>query len=919
MEERGISTPVPAHAETELRSRVRADAMLGSGAAILPPSPDLARQALPRTGQAHQTRVIDVPQRIIHQPRDLVDAITHFGILAVVLLLAVFGQETAAGVTEDVVDVVNATARQVLLLPIAVLEGLVVFAVPVMVLALHLVRRQWRPLIEAVLAAAIAATIALTGSHLLEMLGPTYAITVGLTQVGTGAPVAAFSATVAAIAAMLSVVGRSSSSRLIRWSWTALGVIVVLAVIQRDQTLAGAIITLLFGRAIGLLARFIGGARSTRARGVSLVAGLRRAGFSPDLVLRLDADDALTASIVTSGASVGHNTPLTIEPSPASTPIHSASIHSAPNNSTAPAPLTPLDSEVPDPLPLGPEVERILCEPSRHDGPWRRYAVIAGTRRLDAQVLDDDRQVLGVLSSLWEQFRLRGIERPRTSTVQEAAEHGALMSLAAAELGVRVPRISGLAQSGDSIVLVRDHAADTVPLVSVPPSAITDAVADEVWAQIRRAHDAGLAHRSIDATALLLDGEGRVWVDRWDSGSIASSELARRMDGVQTLVTLALLIGEERAISSASRALATSHLAELAPLLQRVVLTAHTAASLKRARKLLPRLRERLGALIPTVADIEPQPIQRFTLTQALSAVVLLGALVILFGTFSWSDIVRAFRHANPWWLVGAFLAGLSTYLGAAIGLKAFTQETLGLWRTTLVQVASSIVSLVAPAGVGPAAVDLRYLTREKVPVALAAATVTLTQVSRILTTVALLLVVTVASGSTSPGGGITPASAIPVLVGVVVALAIVGGLVAMPRIRAWVAQRVRPILRQIWPRVVWVVSSPVRLILGISGNALQAVGYVAAFGMTLAAFGHSLPISTLAITYLVSQSAGSMIPSPAGIGPVEVALTSGLALAGVPSGIALSATIVFRVLTLLARIPIGWVALKYLQSRHVL
>lgn len=918
MENGAGGTPVPAYAETELRSRLRAGVTLGSGAGVLPLSPELTRKALPRTRPTHSTRLVDAPERIVKQPRDLVDALIHLAIVAGVLVLAVFGQQTAAGVTEDVVDVVNATARQFLLLPVAVAEGLVVFTIPVIVLAMQIIRRQWRELIEAVIAAVLASGLAILASGIVSDLGSTYAIKVGLTRATTGGEVAAFSAYLAGISALLTVSGRSSS-RLIRWSWLAVSLVAVLAVIQGNQTLAGAIIAVLAARAIGLFTRYIGGVRSTRASGPTLITGLRRAGLSPDLVVRLDADpgDTLTATLVTAVQTVGHNAPPAPVTESAREPL-SPEHQDLARIASEPDPLSPSpDTEVPDPLPLGEEVEALLAEPTHPQGPWRRYAVISPEGRRDAQVLDADRQVLGVLASAWEQVRLRGIERPRSSTVQEAAEHSSLMTLATREAGVRVPALHGVAESGDSIVLIRENVG-AAPLAAVPAAALTDDVLDDVWGQVRIAHNAGIAHRALDAQNIRLDGEGRVWLDRWDSGSIAAPEIARRIDGVQVLVTLALLVGEDRAVASAGRNLSTRYLAELSPLLQQVILTAETRASLRKTRKLLPALRERLSSLIPAAAA-EPAPIQRFTLKQALSAAVLVVALTVLFGTFTWSDIVGSFQDANPWWLAGAFGAALSTYLGAAIGLKAFTPERLGLWRTTLVQVAASIVALVAPAGVGPAAVDLRYLTREKVPVTLAAATVTLTQVSRVLTTVVLLVVITVASGTTGRSGGVTQMSAGPVLVGILVALALVGILVAIPRIRNWAGARVRPVLQQIGPRILWVVSSPVRLLTGLAGNALQTVGYVAAFGMTLAAFGETLPISTLAITYLVSQSAGSAVPSPAGIGPVEVALTSGLAIAGIPSGIALSATIVFRVLTLLARIPLGWLALKYLQGRNVL
>ena len=60
-------------------------------------------------------------------------------------------------------------------------------------------------------------------------------------------------------------------------------------------------------------------------------------------------------------------------------------------------------------------------------------------------------------------------------------------------------------------------------------------------------------------------------------------------------------------------------------------------------------------------------------------------------------------------------------------------------------------------------------------------------------------------------------------------------------------------------------------------------------------------------------------MPTPAGIGAVELALASGLTVAGIPASAALSVTLVFRVLTLWLRIPVGWLALRYLQKTNAL
>ena len=69
------------------------------------------------------------------------------------------------------------------------------------------------------------------------------------------------------------------------------------------------------------------------------------------------------------------------------------------------------------------------------------------------------------------------------------------------------------------------------------------------------------------------------------------------------------------------------------------------------------------------------------------------------------------------------------TYVAAAWSLSGFVSERLNFIRTMLAQVAGSFVTLVTPAAVGGAALNVRYLQRNKVPPAVAAASVGVAQV----------------------------------------------------------------------------------------------------------------------------------------------------------------------------------------------
>ncbi len=876
--------------------------------ALTPPLPVTTTPAIPThaPAPAHKAvQLVDVEERTIRRAGDLVNAVLGALGIVLILLLAVYGRETTEGVMQDVQDVVEGTLRDIFLLPIQLIEGIVVFVVPVALAVSLIVKRHWRTLLRAITAGVLGVLLALAGLWAVDLLPLANPLRMGLTLNAQWIIVPALSAFVAALAAALTATGKASSGSTIRWSWYALLLVLVLAVIQGDLNIVGATASLLLGRVVGYLTRWTIGVHSTRATGPTLIAGLRRAGLDPERVVRLNAGPGEARStLITSTAPVGHNAQFLVDDGDAfARGVDDGLPHmfSAPHS----------DSSRPDPAPIDTATLRLMGSrrANTSNGP-REYAVWSGDARSHVEVLDDDRQVVGFLANLWETIRIRGTDARVSPGLRENAERAALMAFAAGAAGVSTPQIRGIARISDSVIFVEDDVPGGRRLSEL--TVVDDPVLDSLWRQLRDAHDHGIAHRSLSAEQVIVDADGAPWIVGWRDGDIAASELSRRIDLAQTLCLLAGQFGAERALSTANRNLTDGQLASIAPLLQMVTLPQSTRELVSRA--VLTELRDALTMLIPT-ADAEPLQLRRFSPKTLFTVTMLLIAVFLVLGSLNFEEVVASFREANPWWLVAAFVAGISTFFGAALGLVAFTPEKIGLWRTTLAEVAAGIIAIVAPAGVGPAAVEIRYLTKSGIASPLAVATVSLAMVSRFIGTVVMLALITFMTGS---GGSITlPSTA--VVVGIVLVVAVVGILVAIPAIRAWAWAKIEPLAKQIWPRFVWVLGSPRRLIIGFCGALVMTVAYVLAFGMTLAAFGYTLPVATLTITYLASSAAGSLVPTPAGIGAVELALASGLTVAGIPASAALSVTLVFRVLTLWLRIPVGWLALRYLQKTNAL
>ena len=906
------------------------------------------------------TLLVDTTAHRLRRTEDLLDlTLTLLGIGAV-LILAIYARQTTTGVTQDVQNALAVVLRRILVFPLQAVEGLTTFIVPLAVLLDRLLRRSWRSCGQAVLSGIAGYAVAVAAMTGLVMWGPT-ALVMGLTVTASGTAQLGVSTVFASMAGLLTGAGDRNSSTTMRSGWAALWVILGMAVLRGALTLPGAVLSLLLGRSVGLLVRYVFGVEDRRAHGVTLVRALRRAGIDAARVVRMDRAPGARAWVVTTDAPLGYTEQVReqVRDNPLAAGASTDDAGSASAAIAPPAPQVPADDDAgatapatepaaeptaalaspPTASPLDPtpsdsadstgantirpatdvDLAAVLAEASsdalsqERASVHRMYAVwdSAGERR-NVTLLDADRQVAGFLSNIWDQIRVKGLSPTRDLSLRPAAEHAALMTMEARRARVRTPGLLGMAEAAESVLLVTDHVVGARSIRDLGAE-VDDDVLDQLWSQLQQAHAAGLAHGSIDASSVVVDESGRLWLLDWASGETISSELSRRVDLAQALALTALTVGAERAIDAASRSLTTAQLASIAPMLQRVVLPRQTREVMGRrgaSRQVLQDLRDALVALTPT-ADAEPARLNRFSTRTVLMAVVALVAVWTLLAQLDFQQVSAAVSQANIWWMLAALAFSVATYVGAGLTLVAFSPERLSLWRSTEVHLASAVVSLVAPAGVGGAAINLRFLNRKGVPTAVGVATVALVQVVQFIVTVVLLVVLAAMTGQST---GLTlPSGWVLVAAGAIVVVAAV--ILVIPQARTWAWAKIEPTYRQVWPRLVWVMSNPMGLALGVGGALMLSLSYILSFSASLWAFGYTVPFAVLAITYLASNTVGSIVPSPGGIGPVELALTAGLVAAGVPYGVALSTAVVYRLVTFWIPIPVGWLSLQRLQK----
>ncbi|MCH9841469.1 MAG: lysylphosphatidylglycerol synthase transmembrane domain-containing protein [Candidatus Nanopelagicales bacterium] len=544
----------------------------------------------------------------------------------------------------------------------------------------------------------------------------------------------------------------------------------------------------------------------------------------------------------------------------------------------------------------------------------RRYSAI--TRNGDPlriTILDRDLEGAGLVNAAWTSLRLRDEPGKGAFNLRKAVEHAALVAYAAQAAGAPVPRLLLATEVGpDSVALVYQQIPGT-PFNELTD--ITDTELDSAWRAIRTLHEHQMSHRALSSRHLLRGPENSTWLLGTDQGSIAASDVAIRLDLAELLCSLAMLTSVERSVSSARRVLGSDAIARALPALQPVALSPGTRKALRKHKGMIIALRDAIVELRPD-ADTEQIQFQRIKPRTLVMIVVGTIAGYVLLSQLTSVDLGNLFSTANWSWVLGAFGFSLITYAGAAWSLSGFVPEKLSFGRTVLAQVAGDFATLVSPPALGAIAINVRYLQKSGLHPALAAASVGVSQVAAFATHIGLLLAFGIAAGTQADFTFDPPIWAV---VGVAAVAVILLALLAVSAVRRLISKRIGPLIKEVVPRMVTIAQRPTKLLEGIGGILLLNLAYVGVLYACVQAFDGSLSIAVVAVVYLAGATIGQAAPTPGGLGAVEAALAAGLTAAGLDAGLAVSAVLLYRLLTFwLPTLP-GYWSFNYLTKKNLL
>ncbi len=536
---------------------------------------------------------------------------------------------------------------------------------------------------------------------------------------------------------------------------------------------------------------------------------------------------------------------------------------------------------------------------------------------LNILVRDRDRDGAGVIFSWARSLFINSGKEFNGFGIRRRVEQASLMSFAFESAKIDTPKLLLVREIEFNSILSayeRISGIDLAQFISTYGE-VKDSTLENILKTVNLMHKNDIVHRNLTASNILLADSGQIYLLNPYRGNIAANQLEKRIDLAEILITLTILTSPKRIIALAKKVFGAEKIASSLPALQTVAMSAKTRKALRTHKNTLTNLRKELGLVEPNM-KYEDIQFGRINYRNIILAAISIVALYVLIPQFGQIDFLSIISQASWTWMLIAVLAKILSYLIAAGNLLVFVKQKISIVRTTIAQVSASFATLVTPPTLGTVAINVRFLQKSGVKAGQAGATVGIVQVVTFLVHIALLFVMAVIAGSQSDLSFRPNETLLVFLVLFILFLVI---LLSLSKVRNWLLAKLKPFLEQITPTFNVLIQEPIRLMLGAISALLLNLIYIVAFYGSIKAFGGEISFATAAFVYLAGATIGQLAPVPGGIGAVEATLIAALTATGLPSGIALSGVLLYRIITFWLPVLPGWFAFAYLQKQKAI
>jgi len=360
-------------------------------------------------------------------------------------------------------------------------------------------------------------------------------------------------------------------------------------------------------------------------------------------------------------------------------------------------------------------------------------------------------------------------------------------------------------------------------------------------------------------------------------------------------------------------------LTSVLPMLQNASLNPTLRRTIKQNGVKVGKLRTQVADATDTKVP-ELEQLQRVTLASVVMVVFIGFAAYTMIGGLAevgFDNVANALGDARWGLVLLALLLAQATNYTDAVSLAAVSPKPVPVGVTTVEQFALSFVNIAVPSAAGRISTNARFFQKFGI------AAVTATAVGAITgligfgaQVIAIVLTLLAGKGSVDlsdmqGGGDVLRLIVMAIVIFVTVTLAVI----AVPRWRHWVTDKMRKPLSQTGDAFK-MVKNPRNVARALGASMGTEVLYGAGFAVCVLAVGGSISLGEAIFINVVVALFAGLMPIPGGVGVSEAGLTAGLTAVGVPADTAMAAVLVWRLISYYLPPVWGWFCLRWL-TRH--
>lgn len=490
-------------------------------------------------------------------------------------------------------------------------------------------------------------------------------------------------------------------------------------------------------------------------------------------------------------------------------------------------------------------------------------------------------------------------------------EMESLAAVWAQRAGVRTPNITNLLRINKTKWILIQERLDATPLSE--HIKLTDKILDDVWRQVKILHNTNIAHRDLRAANIMIDRQDRAWLVDFGFAEVSTTRRRKLIDIAELLTSMSIVAGVNKTIAAAIKNIDRRDLVDSSAYVQKAALSGATTSALKSSKSLLNEIRTSIQKQLRSREE-ELADLDRFSLRKILNVFVLAVFFYFVIPQFrQFDNFLYSLSGLNWEFVVLAIITSFGTYAVAATNYIALAKVPLSFITTLLVQIASSFMSKILPGGVGTTALIGRYLIRSKMSKAQASATIAVQNTLSAMSFMILLLFVLLLSGR-----DISSIFSLHISSKIVFAIiAMLIGATIVIGSSGFLRQKVIELFKKLAKSFQEISSSRKELAISTAGGFGITLLYVATLYFCILAFEVKLDILDAALVYAVAAISKTAVPTPGGLGAVEVSMGAALSGLGIEQGTAFAVIVLYRLTTFWLPVPFSYLAYRYITKKR--